>query len=355
MGILMRKFPMRIRKPFKTRSILLPLLAAGTILWPELGWAIHFPDSVEFLKEYHLAARKDGKPIDLYHRVNGDSASLHLDWKSTAPIAARFEQGFEFAPDSFTALTSAFGGGGAWHELPLVKEDSSLRKAYPGLEQQWLLKGYGGEKGWVGSGLQRGRFFLVFRETAPVLKPPQTFGPLHLGRNFFASLDSSSEWLHVSCKDIRPGTHPVCFIPGQDIHSRIRIRIQRQSPMLLDLWWEEGESGSLLAIKDALHSIPDLSQSEYAQDLSNMLLGEAQLFLVKVTQRFPSLFNWPSWQWQDCKAGRIPKETLLERIHHPETMGEFLPAFRFKEQAGVWLNVDLYFNGTLHLEVEDRQ
>jgi hypothetical protein len=345
---------MRIRKPFNSISFLLQFLVVGGILVPNLAWAIHFPDSSDYLKNYRIAARKSGKPADLYHRVNGDSASLHLDWKGNIPISVRFEQSREFAPDSFSVLVSAFGGGGAWHELPLVKADSSLRKACPGLEQQWLLKGYGGEKGWMGSGLQRGRFFLIFRETAPVSRPQETLGPLGFGANFFASLDTSSEWLHVPCQDVRKGTHPICFVPGKDIHSRIRIRIQRQSPLLLDIWWDEEGSNSLLSIKSALLSLPDLSQSEYAQDLSNMLLGEAQLFLAKLSQRLPQLFTWPSWQWQDCKAGRIPPQNLLNLIRHPESIGDSLPAFHYTDQGGIRIDVDLFFKGTLHVKAEDR-
>src|SRR5690606_28311608 len=135
----------------------------------------------------------------------------------------------------------------------------------------------------------------------------------------FAVLDTSSQWLHVTCRgengDKEGGGKPraakdaACFSPSDD--SRLRVRIERNSGHSVQAWLDEGESGALNDIRKAMESVPDASQADYAEDLSQMLSGEARIFLVKVSQRLPELFNWPSWQIQDFKAGRIPPAEFL--------------------------------------------
>jgi len=339
--------------------------------------AIHFPDMVDIQRDYQVGARKDGLPADLFQKVSGDSNSLHFEWQGPHPVSARYEQSREFDPDSFSVLTADYGGGGTWHEWAGAGSDSSARKAYPGLEQQWLLKGYGGEKGWLGSGVTRGRYFLVFRETSPST-PVTVTGPLRLGPGLFTALDTSSLWLHVPCRDETGGNDtkegkggkdtqdpkngktrkngskaaafPVCFGPDDD--SRLRIHIERKAPLVLDIWLEEQESASLQEIRHALESVPDRAQTEYAKDLSQMLLGEAQTFLVKLSQRLPILFTWPSWQLQDFSGGQVPAADYLDVIRRVRSPGDSLPAIRYQEKAGLRLDIDLYFQGMLHLHAE---
>jgi hypothetical protein len=332
--------------------------------------ALHFPDTSDLKREYRVSARKDGHPTDFSRRANGDSASLKLEWAAGNPVSVRLEQSGEFDPDSFSVLTSGYGNGAAWHESMSARDPKTLQ-LYPGLQQEWILKGYGGEKGWLGSGLVKGRYFLVFRENPPTAMATVT-GPLRLNRGLPAFLDTSSQWLRIPCKtggrgSEREGTSggksgrpkatgigktpevPVCFSPGED--SRFLIRIERKAPLDLEAWFEDGESPALHDIRTALKSVPDAAQAEYAGDLSQMLLGEAQMFLVKLAQRLPSAFNWPSWQIQDFKAGRVPAGVFLPIVRRQAVPGDSLPAFRYQDQ-GLKLSVDLHFSGRFHLLAE---
>ncbi len=326
--------------------------------------ALHFPEAADLEKDYRVSARKGGHPTDFFRKQDGDSASLSLEWSDGKPIAVRMEQGGEFDPDSFSALTSAYGNGAAWHESMTAKDPRTL-KLYPGLQQEWILKGYGGEKGWLGSGFDKGRFFLVFREAPPIAVATVT-GPLRLNAGLPAFLDTSSQWLHVPCKDAkdpaaggharakatgRAGKLPACFSPDED--SRFRVRIVGKSPLTIDVWMEDGESAALKDIQAALKSVPDASQAEYAKDLSQMLLGEAQMFLVKLAQRLPQTFNWPSWQLQDFRAGQIPAREFLPLVRRQENPGDSLPAFRFRDER-LNLSVDLDFRGMFHMAADER-
>ncbi|MDB5106717.1 MAG: hypothetical protein JWP91_4406 [Fibrobacteres bacterium] len=327
--------------------------------------AVKFPDTTDLKKDYKVSVRKDGRPVDFFRKARGDSATVHLDWSGPAIVAVRIEQGGEFDPDSFSVLNSDYGNGAAWHES-MAAMDAQTLKLYPGLQQQWLLKGFAGEKGWLGSGVLKGRYFLVFRANPPTATAVVT-GPLRLNRGVFALLDSSSRWLHVPCKDTgtpekKPGTakgtarlkaagSPACFSPSDD--SRLLVRIDRKKPLVLQAWLEEGESGALIDIKKGLQTIPDASQADYAKDLSQMLLGEAQAFLVKFSQRLPEAFNWPSWQIQDFKGGQVKASEFLPIVRRQADPGDSLPAFRF-EDAGLRLGVNLYYRGTVHLSAEER-
>ncbi|MEO6094926.1 MAG: hypothetical protein ABIW76_04325 [Fibrobacteria bacterium] len=349
--------------------------------------AIHFPDTADLKKEYRVSARKDGLPVDFFRKAGGDSNSLHLDWARSDKVgsdkvgsdrvgfnitAARIEQEDEFDPTSFSVLTTDYGNGAAWHEA-MTNPDPQTLKVFPGLQQQWHLKGFAGDRGWLGSGVIKGRYFLVFRATPPTAAAVVP-GPLRLNSGLFAVLDTSSRWLHVTCpaesgaksaaksgvkdsaKSGRRGKSglpnsdaPVCFTPADD--SRLRIRIDRKRPLSLQAWLEEGESGALNDIKNALQAVPDAAQAEYAQDLSQMLLGEAQGFLVKFSQRLPEAFNWPSWQIQDFKDGQVKAAEFLPIVRRQANPGDSLPAFRF-EDPGVRLRVNLYYRGTFHLAAE---
>jgi hypothetical protein len=340
--------PVKSRKPFNSFRVFLPLVT-GILFFSGTARGIHFPDTLELLKDYRVLGHKNGMPSDFFRRQQGDSASIHLEWAGSALSSIRYEQSQEFDPDSFSVLVSEYGGGAAWHEYGSGRPDSASRKKFPGLQQQWLGKGYAGEKGWVGSGVERGRYFLVFQENA-LGNIGTVDEPLRLGLGLFRALDSSSEWLHVPCKETKKGSHPVCFTPSDN--GKLRIQIENKSPISLDIWLQEEESGSLLGIQQALKTISDDAQFEYAQDLSQMLLGESQIFLVKISQRIPAIFNWPSWQLQDFKEGRIPRQEYLELLRQGHGVGDSLPAFRFKKKGSLQLNIELYFNGLIHLRAE---
>jgi hypothetical protein len=337
------------------------LLLAASLLFPPPSHAVRFPDTTDLKKDYRLAARKDGRPAAFFRKAEGDSASLHLEWSGGSVSSVRIEQSGEFEPDTFAVLTSEYGEGAAWHESMESAGLEEARSMYPGLQQEWILKGYGGQKGWLGSGVFRGRYFLVFRASAPKEKAAVP-GPLRLNPAVSAILDTSSQWLHVACggagsgkrgegKAEASGKDAACFSPSDD--SRMRVRIDRKKNLSVQAWLAEGESGALGDIRKAMESIPDAAQADYAEDLSQMLSGEARMFLVKLSQRLPELFNWPSWQIQDFKAGRIPSSEYLPLVRAQINPGDSLPAFRFEDE-GITLVVWLYYKGTLHMSAEER-
>jgi hypothetical protein len=332
--------------------------------------ALHFPDTADLEKTWKVAERRDGKPVGLYRLAHGDSFALRLEWGPAGLSAARYDQPDEIPSDSFEALTQAYGNGAAWHETAGAL-DSQVVKLFPGLQQEWLLKGFGGERGWLGSGLDRGRYFLVFRAEAPVARVPAA-GPLRFAPGLYAFLDTSSQWLHVPCKDMpgssagaaasapsaaprakgpKPAGKPVCFSPDDDPHWLIRV--DGRKPLRMQAWLEEPGSPALAEIRRAIGKVPDASQVEYAKDLSQMLLGEGQMFLVKLAQRLPSAFTWPSWQLQDFKGGQVPYAEFLPLVRRQAEPGEFLPAFR-SDDAALRLAVDLYYRGTVHLSAEEK-
>lgn len=333
------------------------LLTGGILLSAPSVSALQFPDTVDLKKDYKVSARKDGRPVDFFRIRNGDSSTVRLEWSGSSLISARLEQESEYEPEGFSDLTAAYGNGAAWHES-MTAPDAKTTKLYPGLQQQWHLKGFAGETGWLGSGVDKSRYFLVFR-TAPPTAPSVAAGPLRLNGGVFAVLDTSSQWLHVPCKDKpkktgKPGAAtkaPFCFSPSED--SRLMVRIDRKKPLALQVWLEEGESAALNEIKKALQTIPDAAQADYAKDLSQMLVGEAQAFLVKFSQRLPEAFTWPSWQIQDLQAGKVPPAEFLPLIRRQANAGDSLPAFRY-EDSGLRLSVNLYYRGMVHLTAEEK-
>ena len=321
--------------------------------------AVHFPDTADLKKTWKVGERKDGKPTGFYRIAQGDSFALRLEWGPGGLASARYDQPDEIPSDSFAALTQDYGNGAAWHENAGAL-DSQLVKSFPGLQQEWFLKGYGGERGWLGSGLDRGRYFLIFRAEPPVARVPVA-GPLRFSPGLYAFLDTSSQWLHVPCKEM-PGSSagpsrapraktakPICFSPDDDTHWLVRV--DSRKPLRLQAWLEEPGSSSLGEIRGAIGKVPDASQVEYAKDLSQMLMGEGQMFLVKLAQRLPSAFTWPSWQIQDFKGGQVPYAEFLPLVRRQAEPGEFLPAFRSQDPV-LKLAVDLYYRGTIHLSAE---
>jgi hypothetical protein len=316
--------------------------------------AIAFPDTAALKKEYRVTSRKDGRPALLSRREKGDSLSLALEWSEGKVVSARLEQPEPFDPGAFEDLATAYGAGAAWHEF----DDG--KRPYPGLIQQWYLRGYGGETGWLGAGVDRGRHFLIFRALSPssLAKVDAPLALLPAAADF---LDTSSEWLEVPCRERdwgtrpdkpasgKPGKLPLCYRPGAD--SRMWIRISRLKPLALQVRFEEEGSAALRDIRRVVQTIPDASQAEYAEDLAQMLQGEAQMFLAKLAQRLPGLFNWPSWQLQGMKEGRTGAKSLLAIIRDEREPGDYLPAMRL-EGKRIRLAINLYYQGTILMEAE---
>jgi len=317
------------------------------LIWAPPACAIHFPTVLELQQE---------------------SYNPHIEWNGSKPISHRYEQKNQFDPDSFANLVALYANGAAWHEWDggpggtKGADRAKTLKLFPGLEQQWILSGYGNEKGWLGSGLFQGRYFLVFQESPPGgLTTVTDLLRLNSTAQIFTYLDTSSEWLHAPCQNRvhEKKSHPkkssqledVCFVATNDSHWKIQIN--KSTSPALDIWFSEGESNSLKEIRTALESVPDMGQSEYAQELSQMLLGEAQHFLTNISERVPNVFNWPSWQLQNVKAGQVPAKEFLGLVRRTQTVGDSLPALRFVDKNKMQVNVDLFFNGKLHLRAEN--
>jgi hypothetical protein len=149
----------------------------------------------------------------------------------------------------------------------------------------------------------------------------------------------------------RKNAKPACFSPGEDTHWLVRI--DSREPLVMQAWLDEQGGPALAEIRRAIGKIPDASQYEYAKDLSQMLLGEGQMFLVKLAQRLPAAFTWPSWQLQDAKGGQVPYTEFLPLVRRQAEPGEFLPAYRSEDPA-LRLAVDLYYRGTVHLTAEGK-
>ncbi len=341
----------------------LPLLSAGP------AHPLAFPDTADLKKTHRVVARKDGLPV-LFSRIqDGDSTSLSLEWKGGRPVSARLEREDGFGDEEFARLTGEYGEGAAWHEF----DDG--KKPYEGLVQQWHLQGYGGRGGWLGSGIHRGRYFLIFRESPPS-GMAKVEAPLSLKPSLAAFLDTSSLWLEADCAGRRwpsanpgpaPGSpppapssrkkarkppaqgKPVCYQSNED--SRLWVRVGRKSPPAVEVLLEEGESPALKEVRHMVQVVPDAGQAEYARDLSQMLLAESQIFLAKLAQKLPPLFNWPSWQLQGSKEGQLPPERYLALVRSERDPGEYLPAL-FLDGKGIRLAVNLYYKGTFHLEAE---
>ena len=304
--------------------------------------AIHFPTVLELQQE---------------------SYNPHIEWNGNKPISHRYEQKNQFDADSFANLVALYANGAAWHEWDGGADRAKTLKQFPGLEQQWILKGYGDEKGWLGSGLFQGRYYLVFQESPPggmvTVTDVLRLNPI---TEIFTYLDTSSEWLHTPCEKVAQGSkanskkssiaEDVCFVAANESHWSVRIGKGPNSS--LDIWNQEPESSSLKEIRSALESIPDMGQNEYAQDLSQMLLGEAQHFLVKISERVPVVFNWPSWQLQTVKEGRVPAKEFFGIVNRSQTLGDSLPTWKFMDKNKMQLSVDLFFSGKLHLRAEKR-
>jgi len=110
---------------------------------------------------------------------------------------------------------------------------------------------------------------------------------------------------------------------------------------------EDGESEALQDIKTALKSVPDAAQADYAKDLSQMLLGESQMFPGEIVQRLPSAFNWPSGK------SRISREAKCRRrLSCPSCAGRSTRAIPCPPSAakdpGLRLTVNLYYSGRFH-------
>lgn len=347
------------------------LLTFSILLLASHTLATSFPDTAELKKFWKVQARKDGRPVLLSRIQDGDSLSLALEWQNGKTVSARLEQGEEFDDDAFAQHAGEYGAGAAWHEF----DDG--KRPYEGLVQQWALKGYGQETGWLGAGVHRGRYFLIFR-AAPPVPLAKSDSPLALGPSVAAYLDSSSRWLKTPCQDAdwargedgtgtaqpprsagrqaaKPGKasvgKPVCYRSADD--SRLRVRILSRSPLSLEARLEEGGSPALKEIRRVVQTVPDAAQAEYARDLSQMLLSEGQIYLAKLGQILPGLFNWPTWQLQGSKEGMVPPERYLSLVRSDEEPGDFLPALQLDGKR-IRLGINLYYKGTLHLEAQER-
>ena len=179
------------------RSFFLKTATVGVILFcVSLGWnsPLHIPDTTKLLERYTVTKRDDsGKPVSLFRSLGDDSLELDLIWEDGKIRGLNYNLAKNIPQGLFQELVSFHGAGGGWHESNEIIP-KSLTKAYPGLKQQWFLKGYGDSMSWLGTGLYNNRFFLLFLAEPPV-PAPASDAPLAIDSDFKDSLSTANRWL----------------------------------------------------------------------------------------------------------------------------------------------------------------
>ncbi len=319
--------------------LLLPLLCTS------FSWSIHFPDTLELQKTFQVLQRQEGLPSRLVQKKS-DSLYLYLQWKEGGIIAARYEQKEEFSPSLFNTLTEEYGQGATWHEMvSVLNVNSPVLKFYPGLQQQWNLKGYRNEKGWLGSGLKGRVFYLAFRENSP--NPiPVISEELKLNPTLFTYLDSASNWKHKPCKEISTA---YCFQSLEE--KQLQIQLNSKLANTIDIWME---GVPMLELINNIEQVTAKEKPALAQDLSTLLHTEAEFFLVKISQACPALFNWSSYQFQDWKGGQISTKEWENFLRNIDVNKQKVHDLRILNFTQPTISMELNFNpnGLYHLNLK---
>jgi len=314
------------------------------------------PDTLELLAEFQAKKRQGGYPVELIRKQGKapDSQSLSLTWEKSRLVQCRYEQKEPFDQYRFEALADRYGGGGTWHALPDPADGGVERKTFPGLMQQWWLEGYGNVHAWSGTGVHRGRFFLVFRQDAPV-PPDQPKEAMALRKDGDICQDTVPGWLQAKCPVDWGGlaAHSRCYSAADNPRRWVAIAPQDQkNPRLAwAAWWQDGDP--LQDVANAMKNLPPGAEPEYARELSQVFHGEALVFLAQLAQNNPCLFTHPSWSISRLKEGHVPPDAYQPFLGKRGKIPAWFPAMRLATPQ-CSLAVDIALGGSYRLQAQTR-
>ncbi len=321
---------------------------------PALGWiafaawaacadpvALTFPDT-SHLHGFRALDREANAA--LFAQARGrDTLFLRLEWKGSQPWALTYAQNQEFDENWILQRLADVAPETAPNPLPDPAPESPEATLYPGLKQEWLLRGMR-TTGWMGTGVHGMRFFVVFRAASPAVVDSGTVN-LQLRPALAARLDTAAGWLAAPCSDRSPGKHR-CYRPRD--HGHFLVEVTDGPPPRIALTFEEGDP--LTDVRSAAETLPDEQWPDYAKDLSSLLHGEAVRMLSQAAGLAP-VFTWPAWKILDWKGGVVPPATYLAAWRATHRLSDPLPALRYRDH-GLQVDVDLYLGGSCRITVQ---
>ncbi len=323
------------------RLSILGLLLFGVV---STGYGLTAPDTTKYIKKKAAVVRKSAK-IHSLTLPNGHKCILI--WRGDTLYQVRYQQTHPFSNKGFSKLAHRHGDGASWHEIPLTQPDKNrLIKRYPGLEQQWVLRGFENRQCWMGSGIVSDTFFLVFSESSPT-NPAKPKGPLKIQPEFYNSLNTSEQWLPVNCNF--SATSGKCY---QSVESqKFRVYIPKKKSDATEIWILEKHD--LSGIASTLNQSTPEQHHELSKELASMAQIESHSALTKLFHEVPYLFTWNSWQLEDAVDGAIKAPEYLKRFKQSKNSWQSLPVYKY---IGEKLNIHifLFFNGHYKIKLSSK-
>jgi hypothetical protein len=322
--------------------VLIVLLALSTTN----SLAFRFPDTLDLKEGRIVSERSRGLPVLFLPDGDKNALTIMVQWGKKGIQQIEYQRNKMFSDALFSDIAGTFARGATWHEIPNVgSEKRALREQFPGIEQQWLLKGYGDVSGWMGSGVREDKYFLVFRAQAPRSMRPVS-EPLDFKTDIREYFLSSSGWVSSKCSN--PGTGGMCYNSLND--PLFQAETDSGGNGSLHIWYREDKP--IEDIRDAIASLPPSARREYAGELSALARFESQSVLIRLAQKAPDLFNWPSWQIQDMVQGRLSARDFEKEFFKRGGDWPSIPILRFKGQK---LDIDIYLHFTGHYSIHVRE
>ncbi|MBF0429757.1 MAG: hypothetical protein HQK83_00650 [Fibrobacteria bacterium] len=295
--------------------------------------SLNFPDTAAVAKQYTLSSRENGLPVE-YKNKHG--MTLTLSWSDAQIAHITYSSKKPFHDTFFSEIAHSIGEGGMWHEQPLTPKDS-LRKKYPGLEQHWLLKGYGGKTGWIGTGLNQHQFFLTIHAQSPI-SVAENNNPLSLQSGFLSGIQNSVYWIASSCRPstskgecytLAANTGIHCVLP-HDQHQPKEIWLEEKNP-IKEIWY-------------AIKTLESLDYEEYANELAAFSHTESQSVMHKLLRDIPDMFNWSTIDFQKNSPGLLSASNYLTLFKKYDNDWPFIPVFHYEDKLH-HIDIYLHFNG----------
>jgi hypothetical protein len=328
------------RLPFACirKSIMGPAL----LLFSCAAHAVEFPDTAHLKKEYAVSKRGSGLPVEFFNSKGKDTSHVRLVWQKGSIVQAGYWRSVPFDDSRFSKLASFHGKGAVWHELPVTdSEKMKLWNTMPGLEQQWILRGYAGESGWMGTGLHENRFFIIFRREGPS-KLKYAKGPLRLTPGLVNELERSGNWVSSPCSSGTSGR--ICFTCiGKP---QMTIFAESKGPFPVVIWLQE--KNPIFEIRQTIRMMRKEQYHEYSRELSDFSVLEAQSVISKILPEIPDLFTWPSWQVQEQVDMRIQASDYMKMFTKYGNEWPFLPVLEYRSKE-INLVIRLHFDGSYQL------